>query len=433
MIEWLQPYVSSKIDPGQFGGIKGNSITQYLMHLVNFILTNTDKGTIPKAVLIALCDYSKGFNRINHAKVIIRLSDWGAPGWILRILISYLSNRTMVLKYKGEVSSPQPLPGGTVQGSELGILLFIVELSDAGMDVPMQPQPIPNIVDITSWSHPTPAVTFNECRLKYIDDQTQAEVVHLERSLILEGNTVGPRDFHDRHGHILPPANSILQKRLNDINKYAEIHQLKINEKKTKIMAFNFSRKYDFSPKLSIADKELDVIYTTKLLGVVLTADCKWKENTKYIVSKASKRIWYLRRLKALGASITTLLEHYKKSIRLVLEFGAPLWTASLTKANIEDIEKVQKTSFKVIMGHNYSSYRRVLLFLEEVTLEERRMEMCKKYAKQQVKNPKMSMLFRKSNSITRQAKPYIEPMTRTKRAYDGCVPFLTRLLNGDT
>ena len=167
--------------------------------------SSQDTSPIPKAVLIALCDYSKEFNRIDHSKVIIRLSDWGVPGWLLKILISYLTERTMTVKYKGVLSAPQSLPGGTVQGSELGILLFIVELSDAGMAVPSQPIQIDNVTDINSLPQPSPAVTSDECRLKYVDDQTHGEVLRLDTDLQLNGNIDGPRNFHDRHGHLLQP------------------------------------------------------------------------------------------------------------------------------------------------------------------------------------------------------------------------------------
>ena len=126
-------------------------------------------------------------------------------------------------------------------------------------------------------------------------------------------------------------------------------------------MAFNFSRKYDFLPKLNVANKQLEVIYETKLLGVILTSDCKWHENTKYIVKKANNRIWYLRRLKALGASTEKLLEQDRLSIRSVLEFGAPIWTGGLTKANISSIEKVKKTCFKVILSTGYCEALQIL------------------------------------------------------------------------
>ena len=202
--------------------------------------------------------------------------------------------------------------------------------------------------------------------------------------------------------------------------------------KKTKIMSFNFSKKYDFLPKLKASNKQLDVVYSHKLLGVILTSNCKWHENTSYIVKKANRRIWYLRRLKALGASVDTLMDQYHKSLRSVLEFGAPLWTGSLTKTNIADIEKVQKTAFKVILGHQYTGHLNALNVLGETTLEERRLALCKKYAKKCSKNPKMTSLFPVTRNKTRYGKKFIEPIFKSKRATNGCVPFLIRLLNED-
>ena len=80
LAEWLLPYIRKRIDPGQFGGLQGHSTVHYLITLYHFILTTTSTTSIPHAVMVALIDFSKAFNRISHSKVIIRLSDWGVPG-----------------------------------------------------------------------------------------------------------------------------------------------------------------------------------------------------------------------------------------------------------------------------------------------------------------------------------------------------------------
>ena len=41
---------------------------------------------------------------------------------------------------------------------------------------------------------------------------------------------------------------------------------------KNKIMPFNFSTKYDFIPKYNINGQELEVVYETKLLGVIIAS-----------------------------------------------------------------------------------------------------------------------------------------------------------------
>ena len=75
LAKWLMPYIVKRIDPGQFGGLSGHSIVHYMITLFQFILSSTGASSVPKAVMVALIDFSKAFNRINHAKVITRLPD----------------------------------------------------------------------------------------------------------------------------------------------------------------------------------------------------------------------------------------------------------------------------------------------------------------------------------------------------------------------
>ena len=58
VVEWLMFYVGSKLDPKQFGGLKGNSISHYMIELINFILYNQDYN-LPIAVLACTVDFSK--------------------------------------------------------------------------------------------------------------------------------------------------------------------------------------------------------------------------------------------------------------------------------------------------------------------------------------------------------------------------------------
>ena len=39
---WLMDYVGDKLDWAQYGGLRGNSISHYLIEFTNFILYNQD-------------------------------------------------------------------------------------------------------------------------------------------------------------------------------------------------------------------------------------------------------------------------------------------------------------------------------------------------------------------------------------------------------
>ena len=82
-------------------GMKGSSVTHYLIDFINFVLYNQDS----KDILAVAVDFSKAFNRVNHNIVIELLSDLGIPGWLLRIKIEILENRVLVVSHNGEASS----------------------------------------------------------------------------------------------------------------------------------------------------------------------------------------------------------------------------------------------------------------------------------------------------------------------------------------
>ena len=112
-------YVEQYIDCWQYGGQKGNSVSHYLIDLINFVQYNQDLNDI-QAVLAVAIDFEKAFNRQNHNILIELLSDMGVPGWLLQIVIGFLENREMDAFFKGENSSRSRLPGGGAQGRILG-------------------------------------------------------------------------------------------------------------------------------------------------------------------------------------------------------------------------------------------------------------------------------------------------------------------------
>ena len=78
-----------------------------MSRLVDFIYTELDKGTEHdrRAIATMAIDLSKAFNRLDHAKLITTLHDLGVPACALRLLRSYLSNRTMRVHLSDAVST----------------------------------------------------------------------------------------------------------------------------------------------------------------------------------------------------------------------------------------------------------------------------------------------------------------------------------------
>ena len=146
-----------------------------------------------------------------------------------------------------------------------------------------------------------------------------------------------------------------------------------INVKKTKTMLFNFTQKYQFSTRLAIDHENHEVIDSTRLLGTIITNDLRWDLNTAHIVKKSNARMELLRRVASLGTIIEDLKNIYFLFVRSQLEQSAVVWHSSLTEENSSDLERVQKSAVKIMMGHRYESYQKSLIELDIQTLKERR------------------------------------------------------------
>ena len=81
------------------------------------------------------------------------------------------------------------------------------------------------------------------------------------------------------------------------------------------------------------------------------------------------------------GYTKIELKDIYLTFIRSVLEQSAVVWHSSLTQKNIKDLERVQKVAVRIIMGKNYTTYKKGLKFLKLDTLEKGNSmsEVCKK------------------------------------------------------
>ena len=216
LIKWIWKYIYPHIGNDQLGGLPGCSVVHYIIRMVDFILKNLDNSSKnPGAVIAATVDFSKAFNRMSHNKIVTILSDLNIPICALRLIISYLSNRTLCIRYQGAVSSERRMPGGGPQGTLLIVLLFILQVNLAGSPClppttlpPEVSGPEPNPVSISSpkWCQNKDS-TENK---KFVDDLTLLEHIKLEKNLVLKENFIGPLNFHERHGFMVPANKTIL-------------------------------------------------------------------------------------------------------------------------------------------------------------------------------------------------------------------------------
>ena len=211
---------------------------------------------------------------------------------------------------------------------------------------------------------------------------------------------------------------------------------MKLNEKKTQNIIFNFTKDHQFSAQIKLKNENLEVVNKTKLLGAVITSDLKWHENTKFIIKKANKKMIMLHKFSKFTNNKSHLVHIFKSQVRGVLEYCSTVWHSSLTEGDCNDIERVQKAAMRLIMGNKYQGYKEALQYMSLESLKERREKMALNFAKKSLRLDKFSELFPFNNAKhlmkKRNHEKYAVTNANTERYRKSAVPFLQRLLNDD-
>ena len=107
-----------------------------------------------------------------------------------------------------------------------------------------------------------------------------------------------------------------------------------LNEKKTKVMIFNYSRDHQFTTRLQLNNHNIEIINETRLLGVQVTDDLKWNRNTEILVKKANQRMQILRKASEFTSKLSDRRQIYILYVRSILEQSCVVWNSSLTQVN---------------------------------------------------------------------------------------------------
>ena len=385
-----------------------------MVQLLQRILTELESNSKEKsvAVLATFVDWENAFPRQCPTLGVKSFIENGVRPALIPILISYFKDRYMSVKWHGKTSVLKHIKGGGPQGATIGLLEYLSQ-SNSNAD----------------------CVNIND-RFKFIDDLSVLEIINLITIGLASHNLKGqvPSDV-PTHNQIIPAENLQTQKWLNSIQKWTKEQKMVINSKKTKAMVFNFSTN-QFTTRLKLNDEDIEIIEHTKLLGTQIENDLKWDLNTKSLVKKANMRMQLLKKAASFGASKEDLKDIYVLFIRSILEQSAVVWSSSLTCENKNDLERVQKSALRIILGNEFKNYSSALNRLNLLTLEERREQLCLSFAKKCTKNDKMKHMFplneHKHSMKTRHKEKYKVYKAKTERLKKSAVIHMQHLLNSE-
>ena len=177
-------------------------------------------------------DASKAFDRVNHWFLFDKLLNRGVPIMLVRILMTWYTTQTFVVKWDNVISSTFHVSNGVRQGGVLSPILFNIFIDDLSE----------RLIESKIGCHFN-GICYNH--LNYADDCV-----------------------------LLAPSSQALQALINVCNAFAKNNDMIYNCKKSMCMTFNPKRlaKFD-NPTVYLGDHALKWVEEFKYLGVSITHD----------------------------------------------------------------------------------------------------------------------------------------------------------------
>ena len=223
------------------------------------------------------------------------------------IIIKNLLNRRQVVKFNNVYSGPRVLNTGAPQGCVLSPLLFTLFTN--------------NCVSLD------PSVLV----VRFSDDTTVV-------GLIKDGDERGYRGKVER------------------LVGWCSDNNLELNISKTKEMVIDFRRCRCPISSLVINGAGVEFVDSFKFLGIVISSDLSWLNNSSSIVNRCLQvRLHFLRQLKKFGFNQSILLHFYRSVIESIICFGITVWFKGTTSGEKAQLEQIVRHASRVV-GEELSS-----------------------------------------------------------------------------
>ncbi|KAK3534814.1 hypothetical protein QTP86_026076, partial [Hemibagrus guttatus] len=140
----------------------------------------------------------------------------------------------------------------------------------------------------------------------------------------------------------------------NDESVYREevqckANNLSLNIDKTKEMVVDFRRAESGHSPLLINGSSVEIIKSTKFLGVHLPENFTWSLNTSSISKKAQQRLYFLWRLRKAHLPPPILTMFYRGTIESVLSSCITGWFGNCTVSDRKTLQRIVRTAEKII------------------------------------------------------------------------------------
>ena len=241
-------------------------------------------------------DFSKAFDKVNQAKLIVKCSEIGLSRQVNSWIRQFLYDRHQSVVVDGYHSHTCPVTSGVPQGSVIGPSLFLIYIND-----------LPNTL---------------KSKVRLFADDT------------ILYNTAG--------------EHRQLQEDLVSLEKWEKRWDMEFNPSKCEHITFTRKRSMSRTTSYTLHNQVIPKVDNIKYLGVKMEKTLKWNLNTDYIRQKAASTLGFIRR--NIPFNLPQLRARaYIQLMRPQLEYACTAWDAGLTKTQTSDLENVQRRAARMV------------------------------------------------------------------------------------
>ncbi len=288
--------------PNQWGFAEGKSTELLLLHMTEIWKYALDQG---KVVGVLLIDFKKAFDSVNHNIMMKKMQGCGISGPLLRLLESYLQERSQYVQLNESKSKTRTLTYGVPQGSLLGPRLFSIYVND-----------LPS------------AITSSEVCL-FADDSTFYFIGTNIEEVIDALNETGKQ-----------------------ISTWCSKNKLTIHTGKSEIMLLTNRNLVGPLRPVNINEEEIKYVKTATCLGIVIDNHLRWDAQVKRVSKSFAAKVSQLKRMRFLPVKIQE--EIYFKTVIAAVTYAVAVW-GTCSPALFNDLEKIHERAAKII--HQIPSY----------------------------------------------------------------------------
>ncbi len=124
---------------------------------------------------------------------------------------------------------------------------------------------------------------------------------------------------------------------------------ISLNVEKTKEIVVDFRRVHSLHAPLTINGATVERVSSTKFLGVHITEDLSWTNNTAALAKKAQQRLYFLHKLRRARAPAPIMCTFYRGTIESILTSCITVWYGACNASCRKSLLRIMRAAEKIV------------------------------------------------------------------------------------